>query len=62
MAYSLNLASSVYPVRLFGQTYAMYAAIPALAMNLGISLALTLVMRAAGLGMGADETVAEDFA
>jgi SSS family solute:Na+ symporter len=62
MAYSLNLASSLYPVRLFGQTYAMYAAIPALVLNLGISLALTLVMRAAGLGMGVDETVAEDFA
>jgi len=62
MAASLHLASSVYPIRFFGHAYPMYAALPALALNLGISLTLTLFLRAANLGEGTDATVAEDFA
>src|SRR6195952_2718408 len=39
--------TSVYPMHLFGQTYAMYAAVPALLLNLAISAALTVILRAA---------------
>lgn len=41
MAVSLGLKSSVYPFHLFGQTYAMYAAVPSLLLNLAVSIALT---------------------
>src|SRR5258707_9199910 len=34
MAVALGLKSSVYPLHIFGGTYAMYAAVPALALNL----------------------------
>jgi SSS family solute:Na+ symporter len=60
MAATLGLKSSVYPLHLFGGTYAMYAAVPALLLNLAVSAALTLALR--GLGAGSDATVAEDFA
>jgi len=45
MAVSLQLKGSVYTIHLFGHPYAMYAAIPALVMNLLISLAGTLLAR-----------------
>jgi SSS family solute:Na+ symporter len=60
MAASLGLKSSVYPLHVFGGTYAMYAAVPALVLNLAVSALLTLALR--GLGAGSDVTVAEDFA
>jgi len=42
MAAATHLKTSgVYPVHLFGQTWSMYAAVPALALNLFLSLALT---------------------
>ncbi len=46
MAASLHLKGSVYPLHLFGHVYAMYAAVPALLLNLLISLAGTLLARA----------------
>ncbi len=46
MAIALQLKGSVYPVHLFGQTYAMYAAVPALLLNLIVSAAGTLLARA----------------
>src|SRR6202020_3486247 len=49
MALALGLKSSVYPLHLpmfLGGTYAMYAAVPALLLNLGVSAVLTLVFRA----------------
>ena len=49
MAVSLHLKSSVYPLHLFGGVYAMYAAVPALLLNLGVSVVLTLALRWTGL-------------
>jgi len=62
MAWSLQLKSSVYPLHLFGGTYAMYAAVPALVLNLFVSVVLTALLRAAKAGEGSDATVAEDYA
>ena len=67
MAVSLGLKSSVYPLHLFGGVYAMYAAVPALLLNLGVSATLTLVVRLSGLNKmatvyGIDLTDAEAYA
>ena len=62
MAASLGLKSSVYPIHLFGQTYAMYAAVPALLLNLAVSAVLTLLLRALDVADTTDATVAEDYA
>jgi len=62
MVASLHLKSSVYPLHIFGQTYAMYAAVPALLLNLAVSAGLTLVLRTANTGAGTDLTHAEDYA
>jgi len=62
MAAELGLKSSVYPVHLFGQTYAMYAAVPALLLNLLVSAGLTLVLRAVKAEQGSDATGVEDYA
>jgi SSS family solute:Na+ symporter len=45
MAASLSLKSSVYPIHLFGHVYPMYAAVPALALNLILTAALTPIFR-----------------
>jgi solute:Na+ symporter, SSS family len=45
MAAALGLKSSVFPLHFAGGVYAMYAAIPALALNLAVSLALTVALR-----------------
>lgn len=47
MVISLGMKSSVYPLHLFGHTWAMYAAIPALLLNLFVAALLTIVLRAA---------------
>jgi SSS family solute:Na+ symporter len=62
MAAQLGLKSSVYPLHLFGHTYAMYAAVPALLLNLTVSALGTLLLRALHAHPGTDATVAEDFA
>ena len=62
MVASLHLKSSVYPLHIFGQTYAMYAAVPALILNLAVSAVLTLILRATNTGAGTDLTHAEDYA
>jgi SSS family solute:Na+ symporter len=62
MAAALKLNSSVYPLHFFGQTYAMYAAVPALVLNLAVSTVVTLVLRAFNLDRGTDSTLAEDYA
>ena len=62
MAASLGLKSSVYPLHLFGQTYAMYAAVPALLLNLAISAVLTVILRAADSGADIDATQPADYA
>jgi SSS family solute:Na+ symporter len=50
MVASMGLKSSVYPLHLFGQTYAMYAAVPALLLNLLVAAMLTVVFRMATVG------------
>jgi SSS family solute:Na+ symporter len=61
MAEQLQLKSSVYPLHLFGGTYAMYAAVPALLLNLGIAVAGTLLARAFNAHRTTDTTATEDY-
>ncbi len=64
MAASLGLKSSVYPLHLppwLGGTWAMYAAVPALLLNLAISAVLTLILRATGAPEGKDVTDATAY-
>jgi SSS family solute:Na+ symporter len=55
MAGSLGLRSSIYPVHFFGHVYGVYAALPALLVNLGVAAVVSLVMKMAG------STPAEDL-
>ena len=64
MAVSLGLKSSVYPLHSGlsgGDTYAMYAAVPALVLNLVVSVVLTVVFRAVKVGAGTDVTDAAAY-
>jgi solute:Na+ symporter, SSS family len=61
MAVALGLKSSVYPLHFFGGTYAMYAAVPALLLNLLVAVVLTVVFRALGVGAGSDVTDAAAY-
>ncbi len=65
MVGTLGLKSSVYPLHLpamlGGGTYAMYAAVPALLLNLAVSAALTVVLRAAKVSPGTDRTDANAY-
>ncbi len=61
MAIALGLKSSVYPIHLFGETFAMYAAVPALLLNLTLTIALTPVFRAMALSPEADLTDASAY-
>ncbi len=64
MAWSLGLKSSVYPLHLpaaLGGTYAMYAAVPALLLNLAVSVVLTVVFRAMKVDNGVDVTDAAAY-
>ncbi len=56
MAISRDLKSSIFPFHIAGHTYAMYAAIPALAANLLVSVLLTIILRGGGHAPGADIT------
>jgi SSS family solute:Na+ symporter len=67
MAISLGLKSSVYPLHIGGSVYAMYAAVPALLLNLTVAVLLTVAVRATGLASrpavyGSDLTAAEAYA
>jgi SSS family solute:Na+ symporter len=67
MAVALHLKASVYPLHLFGGVYAMYAAVPALLLNLAVSAALTVVVRMSGFERkaavyGTDTTATEAYA
>ena len=53
MVYSLGLKSSVYPVPYVGS---MYAAVPALILNLAVAAILTLIFRAVKFAPGTDTT------
>ena len=66
MAVAMGLKSSVYPLHapefLGGGVYAMYAAVPALILNLIVSAALTVLLRALKAGEGVDVTDATAYA
>jgi SSS family solute:Na+ symporter len=64
MAVALGLKSSVYPLHLpafLGGTYVMYAAVPALVLNLVVSVLLTLAFRAVKVDGGTDVTDAAAY-
>jgi SSS family solute:Na+ symporter len=62
MAAASHLASSLYPVRFFGTTHTMYAAVPALLLNLTISVLMTLIIRLfSRTPQPADATFAEEY-
>lgn len=64
MAAELHLKSSVYPLHLpvwLGGTWAMYAAVPALLLNLAVSALLTVLFRSIGWNSGVDSTDASAY-
>ena len=61
MVWSLGLKGSVYPLHAFGQVYAMYAAVPALVLNLLVAAGLTVVLRGAKVEGGVDTTDATAY-
>src|SRR6202035_5161996 len=61
MAAAMGLKSSVYPLHFMNGTYPMYAAIPALVLNLAVSAVLTVVFRAMKVGAGTDVTDAAAY-
>lgn len=52
----------VYALHCCGHVWPMYAAVPAVTLNLAITVALTLLLKAARVSPGLDTTVAEDYA
>jgi SSS family solute:Na+ symporter len=62
MAIARELKSSIYPFHIAGHIYMVYAAVPALALNLILSIALSWIMEALGHQRGADATIATDYA
>jgi SSS family solute:Na+ symporter len=60
MVWALGMKGTVYPVHLpaalGGGTCAMYAAVPALVLNLAVSAGLTAALRAAKVEGGVDAT------
>lgn len=64
MAAELHLKSSVYPLHLpawLGGTWAMYAAVPALLLNLAVAAILTVAFRSVGWNSGSDSTDATAY-
>jgi SSS family solute:Na+ symporter len=66
MAAAMGLRSSVYPLHFGGAVYPMYAAVPALVLNLAVAGLLTLALRALGLAdhpivKGEDRTAPEAY-
>ena len=57
MVVQLGMKSSTYPLHLFGWTVPCYAAVSALAVNLAVSVLLSLVLK----GPVRDETVSSDY-
>jgi len=62
MAWSLGLKSSIYVLHIFGVAVPCYAALSALALNLGVAIVLSVIFNALSRGRRADETVAADYA
>jgi SSS family solute:Na+ symporter len=61
MAAQLNFRASVYALKLFGYTVPCYAALSALALNLAVSVGLSLLCNALSTAPRVDETLAEDY-
>lgn len=61
MAMALGLKGSVYPLHFAGGTHAMYAAVPALALNLAVAVVFTVVFRTLRVGAGNDVTDAAAY-
>jgi SSS family solute:Na+ symporter len=61
MALALGLKSSVYPLHVAAGTYPMYAAVPALLVNLAVAAVGTVALRAVGVGGRLDVTAAEAY-
>jgi SSS family solute:Na+ symporter len=56
MTASLGLRSSIYPFHIGGHTYAIYAALPALVLNLGVAGLVSLMLRISGRVPAEDST------
>src|SRR5262249_52587323 len=56
-----HFKSSVYPFSFFGVSIPLYAAIPAIIVNLCLAILLTIIFRAIGLPGGQDATTPPDF-
>lgn len=52
----------VYALHCCGHVWPMYAAVPAVTLNLAVTAVLTLLLKAARVSPGLDTTVAEDYA
>jgi SSS family solute:Na+ symporter len=61
MAAAMGLKSSVYPIHFAGGTYALYAAVPALVLNLLVATVLTILFRMAKVDGGSDVTDASAY-
>jgi SSS family solute:Na+ symporter len=61
MAWARDLKSSVYPLHIGGHVFAVYAAVPALLVNLMVSAAVTVLLNALGHDQDTDATIAADY-
>lgn len=61
MVWELGMKGSVYPVHLFGGVYGMYAAVPALLLNLAVAAVLTVVLKGFKAAQGVDSTDATAY-
>jgi SSS family solute:Na+ symporter len=61
MVVQLGLKSSIYPLHIFGLTIPCYAALTALALNIAVGFAVSLVLNATSTAPRRDETVASDY-
>ncbi len=61
MIVARGFVSSIFPISLGGLNISMYAAVPALIVNLLLSVALTLLFRMLGVSNGRDNTTSADF-
>jgi SSS family solute:Na+ symporter len=61
MMLALHFSSSVFPLTILGATIPVYAAVAALVVNLGVSVALSPLYRLAGVSGGEDFTAPTDY-
>lgn len=61
MALALNLKSTVYPIKIGGQSYPVFAGLVALILNLIVCQVFTWIFDAMGVGRGSDQTNSEDY-